>query len=291
MEKNTKQITILEKPLSKGYKYFGIYFQKFIDKQKKGLTPLTATRYLQHYIDNNKVGLSSKNNCRKAIIHIVKLTLVREGCLEQIAYYREALKIIKIRHVTKTVMPPDVPTHRDVKLAKINSPIKPQLLIDFINITALRLGEVIRIKLTQCRYDEISNGYSIKFVRKGGNDFYTWIPKELFDRILIEFDSTIWLFQSPYTSKSHLTHGTAQKWLRDASRFTTRPIRPHLIRHKAINEIVEENPHIPLHILCEAFGHSEKTLKAYYLNKGKTDVTEINKKHYLTLRENERNQK
>lgn len=288
MKNKHKKIRTLEKPLSKNYKYYGRYYQEFIDKTKEGLTELNSVRFLEWYCRTRKIGQSGKDNCRKAIIHINKLTLFREKLLHLEIYFRQALKIYKIQRKTKTVMPNDVPTPEDLKLAKENSRIKVNLFIDFVSTTCLRLGEAINIKLSQCRYDKISQGYSIKFVRKGGYEFETWIPKELYDRIIIEYASTVWLFQSPFTEKSHLTAGTAQKWLRDASKFTTRPIRPHLIRHKSINEIIEENPGIPLYKLCDAFGHSEATLKAYYLNKDKVDVTAINKNHYKNLKESER---
>jgi integrase len=289
--RKSKLIFKLEKPLSKGYKYFGVDFQEFINKKKDGLTPLNALRYLQHYSETNQVGNSSKSNCKKAIVNIVRLTLMKNKRLEQEIYYREALKIFKIRLPTKTVMKSDIPTSEDLRLAKENSHIKVQLLIDFVSTTSLRIGEIVRIKVSSCRFNDIDNGYSIKFIRKGGNEFETWIPKQLYQRIVIEYGSTNWLFQSPYTDKSHLAIGTAQKWLRDASKFTTRPVRPHLIRHKSINEVISENPGIPLFQLCEAFGHSEATLKKYYLIKDKVDITAINKQHYLKFKKSERTSK
>jgi integrase len=282
-----KRIYKLEPPLSFSYKYFGIHFQKFIDKKKDGLTPINAVRYLQEYSNKRKIGLSARSNLRKAIIHIVRLTLFKHKMQDQEIYYREALKMFKVRKPLKTVMAGDIPTPEDLQVAKENSHIKVALFISFVSVTCLRIGEVVRIKLINCRYDKLSDGYTIKFIRKGGYQFETWIPKELYNNIVFEYGSTVWLFQSPYTDKTHLNAGTAQRWLRQASKYTSRPIRPHLIRHKSINEVVKENPHIPLHVLCDAFGHSESTLKAYYLNKDKVDVTAINKKHYLNLKKSE----
>ncbi len=288
--KKHKLIKKLEAPLPKGYKYFHKYFQEFIDTKKDGLTPLNAGRYLQKYCEK-KVGLSSKSNCKKAIIHIVKLTLFRERIQEQEVYYREVLKMFKIRLIPKVVMASDVPTSEDIRLAKENSHIKVNLIIDFINITCLRIKESVSVKLSSCRFNKVSQGYSIKFVRKGGNEFETWIPKELYDRIIIEYGSTVYLFQSPQSDKQHLAVGTVQKWLRDASKFTTKPVRPHLIRHKSTNEIVKENPHIPLYQLCKNFGHTESTFRKHYLIEESTDVAAINKQHYLNLKESERNSK
>lgn len=285
--KKHKLIRKLEAPIPKGYKYFHIYFQKFIDTKKDGLTPLNSLRYLQKYCEK-KVGLSSKSNCRKAIIHVVRLTLLRERIQEHEIFYREVLKIIKIRLIPKVVMPSDVPSPEDIRLAKENSAIKANLIIDFINITCLRIKESVSVKLSSCRFDQTSQGHFIKFVRKGGNEFETWIPKELYDRIIIEYGSTNYLFQSPQSDKKHLAVGTVQKWLRDASKFTTKPVRPHLIRHKSTNEIVKENPHIPLYQLCKNFGHTEKTFRDHYLIEETTDVALINKKHYLNIRDLER---
>lgn len=283
-----KTILVLEQPLSKGYYYYGIHFQAFLDKRKDGLTPLNSVRFLEEYSRKRKHGNSGRNNLRKAIIHIVKLTLMRERIQHEEIYYREALKIYKIRQITKTVTPNDVPTPEDIKLAKSNSPIRVNLVIDFVNITTLRIGESVSALLANCRFDKPSKGYIIKFVRKGGNIFETWIPKELYDRIVVEFGSTVFLFQSPYSDKRHISPASVQRWLRNASKFTTRPVRPHLIRHKAINDIIKENPQIPRHILCDVFGHTEATNKGYYANEEKADVSEINRNHYYKLREMER---
>ena len=285
-----KTLKILEPPLSRNYKYYGIHFQKFLDQKKDGLTPNNALRFLQNYSETRTIGMSSKSNLRKAIIHIVRLTLFRARIQEQEIYYREALKLFKIRLVTKTVMSNDIPTPEDLRLAKENSDIRLALLIDFINTTSLRVTETIKIKLSNCRFEKISQGYSIRFLRKGGYEFETWIPKELYENIVIEFGSTIWLFQSPVSTKKHIAVGTVQKWMRDASKFTTRPIRPHLIRHKSINEVIKENPQIPLHELCEdAF--SEATVKKYYLVKANVDVTAINKQHFENYKNLERESK
>lgn len=286
--KKRKIIKKLESPLSDGYKYYGKHFQKYIDSCKEGLTELTATRFLQTYCTKRKVGLSSKSNCKKAIIHIVKLTLIREKKLELETYFRQALGLIKINLQPKAVKPTDVPTPRDLRMAKDNADIRLACIIDFINTTCLRIKEVLSTKLSYCRYDNLSTGYIIEFTRKGGNKHKTWIPKELYDRIVIEFNSKIYLFQSPFHTDRHIAVGTVQRWFRNVSRFTEKPLRAHLIRHKATNEIVKENPNIPLYTLCENFGHSESTFVKHYLIKENSDVTNINKKHFIESRNKEK---
>lgn len=77
--KKRKIIKKLESPLSDGYKYYGKHFQEYIDSCKEGLTELTATRFLQSYCTKRKVGLSSKSNCKKAIISILTKNILSKA--------------------------------------------------------------------------------------------------------------------------------------------------------------------------------------------------------------------
>lgn len=277
----------LEPPTVESYKYTFRHLEKFA-KTHKGLTPIKFYRFLHKYSNERKLGLSAKSNLRKMVLHVIKLSLIKMRQIEYEAYFQQAVKLFKIRYITKTVMPSDVPTPEDIQTVKDNAHIMCALLVDFINTTCLRIAETVNIKLSQCRFNKVSNGYDIKFTRKGGYEYETWIPKELYDSIVIEYGSTTFLFQSPYYNDRPIHTCTAQRWLRKASTFTIRPVRPHLIRHKGINEVVKENPHIPLYILAELFGHLEKTLKGTYLNVPELDIPAINKKHYTILKESQR---
>ena len=193
--------------------------------------------------------------------------------------------------MVKTVMPMDVPTDTDLNVAKKNSHKRLSLLIDFINTTSLRIGEALSARIDQCKYNELSHGYSIRFFRKGGYIYETWIPKELYLNIVVEYDSQIFLFPSPLSRERPIRRGTVQRWLRNVSKFTNTPLRPHLLRHKSINDIVRDNKNIPLQVLCKVFGHSEKTLRSYYLNPPEVDVAKINKNQYQNSKKSERNSK
>ncbi|MBK8399513.1 MAG: hypothetical protein IPL26_30260 [Leptospiraceae bacterium] len=60
----------------------------------------------------------------------------------------------------------DIPTHGRLTTSKEISDIRLALLIDFINTTSLRITETIKIKLSNCRFEKISQGYSIRFYEK-----------------------------------------------------------------------------------------------------------------------------
>ncbi|MBP6740377.1 MAG: tyrosine-type recombinase/integrase [Leptospiraceae bacterium] len=286
-------ITILEKPLCKAYNYTYNYFQSFLETTAEDhkLTPLNALRFLQHYSATHELGLSAKDNLKKALVHIIKLTLLKQNALEQEALYRQAMRMFKVKKMVKTVMPMDVPTSKDLNEAKKNSHKRLSLLIDFINTTSLRIGEALSTRIDQCKYSDLSNGYAIRFIRKGGHTYETWIPKELYVNIVVEYDSKIFLFPSPLSKERPIRRGTVQRWLRIASKFTDTPLRPHLLRHKSINDIVRDNKHIPLQVLCKVFGHSEKTLRSYYLNPPEIDVAKINRTQYQNSKKSERNSK
>ncbi len=281
-----KQIIIkkLQPPLVDCYKYTFPYLEEHA-KRNKGLRPIQALEFLHKYSNERKLGLSAKGNLQKMVKHVIKLSLLKMRQMEYEGHFYDAIKLFKVRKIAKTVMPGDVPTPEDLDTAKEHLEIKAHLLMDFINTTCLRIAESVNVKLSNCTFNRITQGYTIKFTRKGGYERETWIPKELYDRIVIEYGSTAFLFQSPYSTNKHLHTCTAQRWLRKASKFTIRPVRPHLIRHKGINEVVKENTTIPLYVLSELFGHTEMTLKKYYLNPPELNIPEINQRHYSKLKE------
>jgi integrase len=69
------------------------------------------------------------------------------------------------------------------------------LIIEFLSVTGIRVGELCRLRLSEIRGFSSEHGF-IRVLGKGEKERTVWAPESLMARIRAEFQGRVWLFES-----------------------------------------------------------------------------------------------
>lgn len=171
---------------------------------------------------------------------------------------------------------------------------KTGLLIQALFCSAMRISELVNIRLTDCT--KTKRGIMVKSIGKGSRARTVFLPETLFDEIREAYRGEVYLFETVKKEikeenekkrkkivldengnsvKTHLATITAFTLIRQAGRKIGRPdLHPHMIRHTWASLSLEAGVSLPK--VSGYLGHSNlQTTTRFYLH-GKPKQAEIN---------------
>lgn len=138
-------------------------------------------------------------------------------------------------------------------------PLRVRLVAETLYITGARMSEILGVRRDQVK----TNGaVELRLYGKGGKERAARIPEELYKRILEEFPTGTFLFES--YKKQHFTREYISREIsRAAQRVLGRSVSAHVLRHSRATDLLASTHRIKA--VSRFLGHSDEatTLKYY----------------------------
>ena len=175
----------------------------------------------------------------------------------ELAVIRGALG--EIRAVKKA--PPEVEVISSEERAKLFEalPLRVRLVAETLYVTGARVSEVLGVRRDQVK----TNGsVELRLYGKGGKERSSRIPADLYRRILKEFPSGTYLFES-YKGQHFHREYISREIARAARRVLGRSVSAHVLRHSRATDLLASTHRIKA--VSRLLGHSDEatTLKYY----------------------------
>jgi len=213
------------------------------------------------YIDTLR-GVRSASTVNQAIAAGRKAFLQaaeRSGCsAQEVALIRGALAAVHSVRKAASLVKVITPAERARLLAAL--PLRVRLIAETLYITGARVSELL-----QARRDGIkANGsVELRLYGKGGKERTARIPKALYQRIVAEFPTGVYLFETrtggPF-SRSYVSRELA----RAAVRVLGRAVSAHVLRHSRATDLLATTGRIKA--VAQLLGHAnEATTLQFYV--------------------------
>lgn len=206
-------------------------FNRFL--LKKGLL-VNEESVLDYFHSISHLSPSTRNQRKFALLTVVKAQLGRDSVLHQIAI-EKVFEGIPTYQIDKTVSDEKCLTEAQVKDLMNAATHKTRLIIQFLFKTAVRVSEMIGIRLT----DGVKTGDSveIRVIGKGRKIRKVIIPTSLFDDIREVYHGQTWLFES--RSGRQLNRNNVGTQIKQVGRRIGLPhVHPHVLRHTRATDMI-----------------------------------------------------
>jgi integrase len=156
--------------------------------------------------------------------------------------------------------PPEVavvsPEERSALFAAL--PLRVRLVAETLYVTGARVSEVLGIRRDQIK----ENGtVELRLYGKGGKERSARIPAELYRRILSEFPSGTYLFES-YKGQHFHREYISREIARAARRVLGRSVSAHVLRHSRATDLLAATKRIKA--VSRLLGHSDEATTLHY---------------------------
>lgn len=209
---------------------------------------------LKLYFDEIKGRLSpSTLNLRKsALLKCIKALIGENNIVKNIAIER-AFQDIDSYKMDKSVSHDKCLTENKIRnLMEVAQSNKTRLIIHFLYKTACRVSEMINIRFKDCRL--INEHIKIRIIGKGKKERFVYIPKDLYEAIIKEYQGKTWLFESKSGKQLHRKN-VAHQVEKAAQRIGITNFHPHMLRHSRATDMLL-NKNISLKAVSKFLGHA-----------------------------------
>jgi integrase len=142
---------------------------------------------------------------------------------------------------------------------------KDELILKLLYETALRISDIVELKVTSFKLDKETNYYESKIIiKKTSTEHEVFINKDLFAAIVETFKSKVYLLETLQ----------GKKFSRQAinERLKVYGINPHSYRHSRATDLARQN--VNAKVIQNLLGHSNvRTTIEYYFNSDKFNPT------------------
>lgn len=256
----------IQPPIKKEYASHYKHFKKFWTKSYKNNLSSVTNDYLE-YVNNSDLKPNTKHKNLFAIKYALKSSLYRIGRAKDFEALQPIFKFHYKKKPDKIYFTPDIPTPRECAKMMRLSPLKTELIIDFIIHTGVRVSELCNIKLTDIESINIGKRKisSIKYANtKNGTTRFNYYPGSKILRIKQVFGPKEYLFEKKNGKKMH--RNDIEKMVRDAGLRINKRVTPHLLRHFFITQKSLNNNLASIYALSSYVGNSPKTLLSIYIS-------------------------
>lgn len=229
------------------------------DNGQKPIYPRAIIRCVQEYA---KTGVKY-NTIRVRKIVLVMAYFKTYAHIEDRRFEEESrwqFSKLKLKAPPKMVMYDRIPTVHDVEeLLRANIADDIKLYVLFIYSTGLRRSEALSIKLDKCNIKRDS--VFVDVMGKGNRNRTIYFPLWIYKKIIREFDSKVYLFQSPKFSTQSINGDTmTRKVAKVTKEVLGISFGSHMFRHAFITEMLENGSH--LKAIADWVGHASTATTA-----------------------------
>ena len=215
---------------------------------------------LQRYFDEIKERLKASTlNLRKsALLKCVRVQFGEDDVLKQLAI-EKVFQRIRSYKVDKSVPEDECLTEDEVKaMIEAAQSEKTRSIIYFLYKTACRVGEMVGVRLSDCKP---INGYiKIRVIGKGSKERDVYIHTELYESIRQAYGGKTWLFESK-TGKQLDPDNVANQVRKAARRTGMTNYSPHMLRHARATDLLLRKGQ-SLKAVSKYLGHSSTAVTA-----------------------------
>ncbi len=238
---------------------------------KKGLH--VSSESLRLYFDSIKRRLkaSTLNLRRSALLKCVKTQMGENNILRHMAIEKTFQQVASYK-VDKSVPYDECLTEFQVRdMIQAAQSEKTKLIIQFLYKTACRVGEMIGVRLSDCKP---VNGYiKIRMVGKGKKERDVSIPSRLYDAILSEYQGRTWLFESK-TGHPLNPNNVGHQVRKAARRIGMTSYSPHMLRHARATDLLLKKGQ-SLKAVSLYLGHSSVAITAQMYIHDEVNISEL----------------
>jgi len=178
---------------------------------------------------------------------------------------------LKTAKIDRSITPEDVLTKSEIESIIKTATEKTALVIETLAMTALRISELISIKLSDCKKSKDGEAIEITFIGKGRKQRTVFITPDLFNRINKEYNGKTLLFESK--SGKALNRSNLFTQIKKASEAAgIFGVHPHAFRHTWATANIDR---LGIDKVSKFLGHSSIAITSEYYLHGKATAAEI----------------
>lgn len=240
----------------------GAAFPKYLEKNNLGLSEASVQSYIESLDEvdenGNRKSAATKNLRKTAMTSRIRVLLNQLPLLSTIEKWKveQILQKIPRDRINSGVSPDRYPSSEEVeRFIRDCKDKKVALLVEFLASTGLRIAEALGILLSDIEAN--AKHVRIRISGKGRKERHVMVPKELIERIVKRFKSTVWLFEHNGKQYSRVSVCNRLRYLTVLN--LGKQYTPHAFRHYFATLWI---PKIGLKKVANYLGHSSPAMTA-----------------------------
>lgn len=254
---------------------------RFVDYiWEHGISPESIKRYIAEIAEsevsgqNRKIAAETYNKHVKAVKNRIRaLVNASFSHLTGGERYRieETLKEIPLKSVQHYAKEDEeIPSPEEMRRLLAHAPKRLSLIMEFLLFSGARISEALNVRLGDLKKNK--GHITVTLRGKGGKERKAYIPRNLYDRIVVEFDdhNRQYLFQ--HHGRKYSRNSVANMVKQHSLRIIGKDISPHDIRHRLGTDMTKE---YGLWSASSYLGHSTIAITQKFYNANRVTAKHI----------------
>lgn len=245
-----------------------------------GLSPASIKQYvadletLEVEDGNRLISAETYNKHVKAVKNRIRI-LAKQSHFhltpEQQFKIEETLKAIplkRIQHHGKEEA--ELPSREEMKLLLAQAPKRLSLIMEFLLYSGARISEALNVRMGDIQ--KYRGHVTVTLRGKRNKERLTFVPRDLFDRILREFDQHERRYLFQHSQRQYNRKSIANEVKRQSYKIIGKDISPHDIRHRLGSDMTLE---YGLWAASDYLGHASIAVTQQFYNSNRVSAKHI----------------